>query len=200
MSGSFLEKDLTMCCPAASVYILCIFLLTACKTIHFTNGCGVWGFTQISAIILTPSREISNGFAAKTMDLGELPAGSGNRLPNFLNSENLPLFGKSARHLWVNLPVSFGKFAINQGNHLPTLGKWAPDFGKISHWLWENEPPTAGKWATHRLWEKMSHRFWENEPQENQRPPLGKSANDFRKISARLWENQRTTSGKSATD
>ena len=64
--------------------------------------------------MLTPSREISNGFAAKTMDLGELPAGSGNRLPNFLNSENLPFFfGKSDRHFWANLPVSFGKFAIN---------------------------------------------------------------------------------------
>lgn len=71
-----------MCCPAASVYILCVILLTACKIIHFTNSCRVRGFTQISAIMLTPSREISN-----------------NRLQFFLNSENLSLFfGKSARH------------------------------------------------------------------------------------------------------
>ena len=54
-----------------------------------------------------------------------------------------------------------------------------------------------------RLWEnesatdfrKISHRLW-----ENQRTTLGKRATDFGKTSHRLWENQRPTLGKSATD
>ena len=42
---------------------------------------------------------------------------------------------------------------------------------------------------------KMSHRLW-----QNQRPTLAKSATDFGKMSHRLSQNQRAISGKSATD
>ena len=41
----------------------------------------------------------------------------------------------------------------------------------------------------------MSHGLW-----QNQRPTLAKSATDFGKISDRLWKNQRPTLAKSATD
>ena len=99
----------------------------------------------------------------KTTDLGELPAGSGNQLPNFLNSENLQFFlenlpgilGKSASFFWeichqLRKSIAyFGKIRHRLGgNPPPTLFKSATDFGKMSHRLWENQPPTLRKAVT----------------------------------------------------
>ena len=161
----------------------------------------------MSAIMLTPSREISNGFAAKTMDLGELPAGSGNRLPNFLNSENLPFF-------WENLPDIFGQICQFLLGSLPSIKE-------INCLLWKNPSPTLRKSATHTKsatdFGKMSHRLWENQPPtlrkavtnfgEMPSPILGKSVTDLRKsvtdfgeIRHRLWGNPSPTFRKSVAN
>ena len=68
---------------------------------------------------------------------------------------------------------------------------------------WKNRPPIwqspsgnrpiLGKSVTD--FRKISRRLWENEP-----PTTGKGATDFGKMSHRLWENQRPTLGKWATD
>ena len=51
----------------------------------------------------------------------------------------------------------------------------------------------VGKWATD--FRKMSNRLW-----ENQRPTSWKWATDFGEMSHRLWENEPPALGKSATD
>ena len=101
----------------------------------------------------------------ETTDLGELPAGSGNQLPTFLNSENLHFFCKICQAFWVNLPVSFWEVCHQ-------LRKSIAYFGKIRHRLWGNPPPTLFKSATD--FGKMSHRLWENQP-----PTFRKAVTDF---------------------
>ena len=173
MSDSFLEKDFIMCCPAASVYILCIILLTACKTIHFTNGCRVWGFTQISAIMLTPSQEISNGFAAK-------PRTWENCLRVRETSCRIFWIQKICNFFLENLPGILGKSASFFWEVCHQLRKSIAYFGKIRHRLWGNPPPTLFKSATD--FGKMSHRLWENQP-----PTLRKAVTDFGEMPSPIW-------------
>ena len=101
----------------------------------------------------------------ETTDLGELPAGSGNQLPNFLNSENLQFFLE-------NLPGILGKSASFFWEVCHQLRKSIAYFRKIRHRLWGNPPPTLFKSATD--FGKMSHRLWGNQP-----PTLRKAVTDF---------------------
>ena len=158
MSGSFLEKDLIMCCPAASVYISWYIMHHSINSMqnhsfHKRLSC-LRLHTDFCDYVNSFPRDIQR-LCCETTDLGELPAG--NQLPNFLNSENLQFFLE-------NLPGILGKSASFFWEVCHQLRKSIAYFGKIRHRLWGNPPPTL-----------------------NQRPTLGKWATDFGKISHRLW-------------
>ena len=137
MSGSFLEKDLTMCCPAASVYILCIFLLTACKTIHFTNGCCVRFHTDFCHYLNSFPRKIQR-LCCENHGLGRTACGFGKPVTEFFE------FRKSAT-VWKICQAFMGKSASFFWEVCHQSRKSPAYFGKMSPRLWENQPLTLGK-------------------------------------------------------
>ena len=161
MSGSFLEKDLIMCCPAASVYILWYIMHHSINSMqnhsfHKRLSC-LRLHTDFCDYVNSFPRDIQR-LCCENHGLGRTACGFGKPVAEFFE------FRKSAMFFWKICQTFLGKSASFFWEVCHQLRKSIAYFGKIRHRLWGNPPPTL-----------------------NQRPTLGKWATDFGKISHRLW-------------
>ena len=211
MSGSFLEKDLVMCCPAASVYILWYIMH------HSINSMQNHSFhKRLSCLRLhTDFCDYVNSFPRDIQRLCcENPWTWENCLRVRETGCRIFWIQKICHFFWENLPDIFGQICQFLLGSLPSIKE-------INCLLWKNPSPTLRKSATHTKsatdFGKMSHRLWENQPPtlrkavtnfgEMPSPILGKSVTDLRKsvtdfgeIRHRLWGNPSPTFRKSVAN